>query len=357
LVLSSPGPSPRAQAAWAAEPTYRYAGSYRGEWVSDAYDVSVVGPPASGILLFSGRPGHLRGTVDVEVGCDGGVRLGADGQTDVAPTFSALASTREGLRLVDARLDQVARAALVGRLAARVAEAGQGQVEVALEQVVTTPATGATAGAVVAERRWYDGVGSPRWQLLAGEPGRLRGTWEGGADLTLPGESPQPTVRLGARGSWTADRHAVEWCAWRGSASARGTLVEGQTHEETVDFTFRPTGDGQVVGEGSGRATVSGGVAGGCEYSGGGVFAVRVVGSYQPGRFRVQFADDDQPQLLVTTTCPSGRYVAPQGLLATSFSALEVDERPGATGRAATEGAARGVLELSIGPLGEAAPP
>ena len=105
------------------------------------------------------------------------------------------------------------------------------------------------------------------------------------------------------------------------------------------------------------RATVSGGIAGGCEYSGGGVFAVRVVGDYQPGRFRVQFSDDDQPQLLVTTTCPSGRYVAPQGLLATGFSAVEVEERAGAAGRAAADGATRGALEMSIAPQGEVAPP
>ena len=101
----------------------------------------------------------------------------------------------------------------------------------------------------------------------------------------------------------------------------------------------------------------SGGIAGGCEYSGGGVFAVRVVGDYQPGRFRVQFADDDQPQLLVTTTCPSGRYVAPQAVLATGLGAVEVEERPGATGRGTADGAARGVLEISIALQGEAAPP
>src|SRR5438105_2933358 len=40
-ILGLPGRTLRAQVTWANEPTYRYAGSYRGEWVSDAYDLSV----------------------------------------------------------------------------------------------------------------------------------------------------------------------------------------------------------------------------------------------------------------------------------------------------------------------------
>jgi hypothetical protein len=325
--------------------------------VSDAYDLSVASPAGSGILLFTGRPGHLRGPVDLEVGCDGGMRLSAESQTDVAPTFTALASTPEGLRLVDARLDQVARLTLAARLTARTEVAGDSRVEVVVEQVVTTPQSGVSPAQTLVGRRWHEGAGSPRWQFSAGEPGRLRGTWEGGTDLAIAGVAPEPAFRVGARGSWSVERQTVEWCWWNGRASAHGALIDGQAHEETLEFTFRPTGDGHVVGEGSGRATVSGGVAGGCEYSGGGVFAVRVVGDYQPGRFRVQFSDDDQPQLLVTTTCPSGRDVAPQGLLATGFSAVEVEERAAATGRAAADGATRGALEMSIAPQGEVAPP
>jgi hypothetical protein len=356
-IVGPPSRPLRAQVTWANEPTYRYAGSYRGDWVSDDYDLSLESPAGSGILLFTARAGHLRGAVDLDVGCDGGLRLSAEGQTDVAPTFTALASTGEGLRLVEARLDQVARLALTGRLVARGAAAGESQVEAVVDQVVTKPATSASPGQTLVERRSQDGVAGSLWQFSAGEPGRLRGTWYGTIDQTIAGGAAEPAIRIGARGSWTAERQTVEWCSWTGRASARGTLTDGQAHEETLDFTFRPTGDGHVVGEGSGRATVSGGVAGGCEYSGGGVFAVRVVGDYHAGRFRVQFADDDQPQLLVTTTCPSGRYVAPQGLLTTGFSAVEVEERAGATGRVAADGAARGALELSIAPQGEIAPP
>jgi hypothetical protein len=87
------------------------------------------------------------------------------------------------------------------------------------------------------------------------------------------------------------------------------------------------------------------------------MFAVRVGGEYRAGRFRVQLSDDEQPQLLVTMTCPSGQYVAPQAALATAFGTVELAETPGARAQGTAGGTASGVLEVGIEPLGEMALP
>ncbi len=355
--LLLPAGDGRAQSGWASEPTYRYAGAYHGEWVSTSSEVALASEAGSGIVLFTSRPASVRGIVDLEVACDGTVRLEARGHTDSTPTYAALVSTALGLRLVDGRLDLAARATLAGRLSARRAEDGSGYVEAALEEAVSAPATAAGTGGVSLGRRWHAADSRPRWQLLAGEPGRLQGTWDSAADLAIPGAAGEPALRLGARGSWSATRHSTESCPWRGQATARGAVVEGQMHEESVEFVFRLTADGRLEGEGSGRARVYGGVPGGCEFSGGGMFSVRVGGEYRAGRFRVQLTDDEQPQLLVTTTCPSGQYVAPQTALATAFGTVELAEAPGARGQSTAGGTASGVLEVGIEPLGELAPP
>ncbi len=357
LATSLLPPMTGAQGGWAREPTYRYAGTYHGEWVSDSLSVALASEPGSGILLFTAKPGHLRGPLEIVVGCDGAVRIDAQAQSDSASTYTALVSAAGSLRLVDGRLNLIARATLAGRLTTHAADEGSGHVDLAADEAVTVPATGASPGGVSVAQRWQAADSALRWQLLAGEPGRLQGTWDNAGDVALPAGPGQPALRLSARGSWTAARDVAERCPWRGHATARGAVVEGQMHEETLEFVFRTTADGHLEGEGTGHASVYGGTPGGCQYTGGGAFAVRVGGEYRGGQFRVQLTDDDQPQLLVTTTCPSGQYVAPQGLLATAFGTVELAEAPGAHGEATVSGDSSGVLDVGIEPVGELAPP
>src|SRR3954469_7207270 len=68
-----------AQATLAAEPTYRYAGRYEGEWQGEA-----ALDAAAGGMVLEQRAGALRGTLMLDVGCDGAVSGQAQGQT-VAP--------------------------------------------------------------------------------------------------------------------------------------------------------------------------------------------------------------------------------------------------------------------------------
>jgi hypothetical protein len=300
-----------------------------------------------------GQPARWRGQVDLEVDCSGAVRVEVQGHTEAPVVYSALLSTAEGLRLAEGKADLVARATLDGRIATRQADGRPAVVDMAVDSTLTAP-TGQSAPA----QRFYATDISPRWQLDGGEPGRLQGAWSGLSDLTIPAEGEQPALRVGARGSWQATRHRVEDCPWRGRASARGALVEGQMHEEAGEFTFRPGANGQFEGEGTGRARVYGGTPGGCEYSGGGGIAFRVAGRLEGGRFQLHLTDDDQPQLLVATDCPSGRYVAPQGALTTAFGVVNLAEAPSASGSATIGGlAGEGVLDVTVEPEGELAPP
>jgi hypothetical protein len=232
---------------------------------------------------------------------------------------------------------------------------------VALAGVLSSPPNEADEPSPpVPVQRWYASDSRGEWALLGAAPGHLNGTWQGLASLRVAPGPYEPSWQVEGRGGWRAQRVAVALCPWRGTARAAGAFTNEQRHAETVEFELWPTGDSGVVGEGAGRAEVSGGVPGGCEYSGGGAFAVRVVGELRDGRFRLRLEDDEHPQLLVTTTCATHRHVAPHAALTTVFDWFELPEAAGAQARLDAPRAAvpvQGVLEVTIQPASGAAPP
>jgi hypothetical protein len=121
-----------------------------------------------------------------------------------------------------------------------------------------------------------------------------------------------------------------------------------------------PDAEGRAIGTATGHADVTGGPTGGCQYSGGGPFGMRVVGERARGVLRLRLDDDEQPQLNVITICSTGRHVMAQRPLAAYFPAVEVPETIG--GQATVEAVAsmagaRGTMRLTVEPLAGAQPP
>ncbi|HWP28410.1 MAG TPA: hypothetical protein VFB73_02555 [Chloroflexota bacterium] len=364
--IAPSGDSPRSttgQAAWAAEPTYRFAGRYAGEWVAEPLSLTPAGDPAEAVQAFQSQAGQLRGMLTLDLDCDGRLRGEARAQTSDDPRFAAIFSGSDSTMGMQAALDLVAQATLSGSLAAREAASEAALVEATLEGTLVSlepVAEEAPPPEPAFFQRWYAASPASHWEIRAGAPGQLRGTWTGAADLAIPAGAQQPGLVLRTRGEWTATRTAVALCPWRGTATATGTFAGVQQYHETVEFRFWPTGDGHLTGSGTGVATVTGGPAGGCQYTGGGPFAVRVVGEQAGGRFRFRLEDGEQSQLVVTTTCPHGRFSAPQPALSTAFGPIEVPEVAGAQARLEAPqrpGPLQGTLEVTVEPAAGAAPP
>lgn len=350
-----------AQGTWSSEPTFHFAGRYEGEWSADPLELTFPGGSQPPTVVAERRPGALRGTLTLDVGCDGGLSGHARGQTTAGPSFRAILAGPDGVRMLGAAVDLVVDGELAGSLGGRRVGSQLGAVEAALVGELT--ALGSESEEPVPPQpvqRWYAGAAVGEWELASAEPGALSGTWRGAANLDIAGAPYEPPARVESQGGWHARRVAVALCPWRGTGRARGAFANQQRHEETIQLELWPTGDGRIIGEGSGLAQVSGGAAGGCEYSGGGGFTVRVVGDHRDGRFRLRLEDDEHPQLLVTTTCAGSQHVAPHAALATHFDWLELAVAPGATARIeAPRGpvAVQGSLEVVIQPASGAAPP
>jgi hypothetical protein len=359
MLLAAAAPT-AAQSGWSSEPTFRWAGRYEAEWTAEAVELAAPRPP-SGSRIVQRRPGVLRGAMTLDIGCDGAISGEARAQTQSPPWYQAWVDGPEGARSLEAILDLVGQASLAGTLGGRVAASQTSALDVALTGSLTaSPTEEEPAPPPAPLQAWYASNPSGRWTILAGEPGYLSGAWDGAVALSLPADAYQPGLQIEAQGAWRARRVAVALCPWRGIARATGTLGNEQRHDEIAEFTFRPTGDGRLVGEGTAQAQVTGGTAGGCTYSGGGPFAVRVSGEQRDGRFRLRLDDDEHPQLLVTTVCGGNTHVGPQPALVTAFDWLEVSERAG-TGAAldATRAASplRGTLEVTLEPASGASPP
>jgi hypothetical protein len=351
--------SARAQSAWAAEPTYRFAGRYEGEWTADVW-LEEHEPRTSLGALFEQRAGQMAGAVTLDVGCDGTVAGQAHAQTRAPAAFAATVDGEEGPRVLSATLDLVVDGALEGGLASR-AVAGPTGAEAALGGTLRdVPGDLESAAEALGAQRWFAGSGSSRWALAEGQPGRLAGSADGSVDLLIPDGSREGRMGLRVTGRWVAARTAIALCPWRAAVIVRGAFGNEQLHDEQVEVIFRPTGDGRLEGEGRGQATIRGGRPGGCEYSGGGPFAVHVVGEARDGVFRLRLEDYEQSQLLLTTTCASGRFVGPQVALSTLFGVVELPEALG--GRAhvdlpPTVADARGALDVTIDPVAGGAVP
>jgi len=307
------------------------------------------------------EPGRLRGRIALEIACDGTITGQARGQTEAQPRFTATYFGSGGQRVTRASLDVVAELALAGRLAAGSGVAQPARVDGMLDgATMEPPRDDDTFPVVTLFQRAYATQAPSRWDLLAGDPDHLQGTWDGTADLAVPALPDQPALQVRSAGRWLVSRVAVELCAWQGVATVHGAFGNEQRHDETLELVFWPSGDGRVHGEAHGVATVSGGSPGGCEYSGGGAFVARVGGEQVAGRFRLWLEDDDQPQLLVTVTCPSGRYIAPHAALSTAFASIEIAEASGAEARLDNPRpgtATRGTLTLNVRPAAGASPP
>jgi hypothetical protein len=351
----------QSQGAWSSEPTFHFAGRYEGEWRTEPLELTFAGGNAAAGVVTERRGGALQGTLSLDVGCDGSLSGHARGQTAAAPTFRAIIPGPDGARVLAASLDLVADGELAGSLSARRAASRRGMVEAALVgELGGLGDEGEEPAPPQPVQRWYVGETASDWELASAVPGAIAGTWRGAANLAIAGGPYDPAAGIESQGTWQARRVAVALCPWRGTARASGAFINEQRHEETVQLELWPTGDGRVVGEGIGRAEVFGGTPGGCEYSGGGPFSVRVVGEHRDGRFRLRLEDDEHPQLVVTTTCGSMRHAAPHAALATHFEWLELLEAPGAAARLESPrggGPLRGTLEVVIQPASGAAPP
>jgi hypothetical protein len=363
LLLATTFPLPHsrvtAQSAWSADPAYLFAGRYEGEWTAQVGPTASV-PGAGGGAMFEQRAGELRGTLALDVGCDGTVAGDVRGQTSSPAAFAALVDGAEGPRVLSASLDVVAEGALSGALNARGATGAANRAEASLDGVLRDlPSELETSAVPVGVQRFYSGAGAMRLALLEGAPGRLAGSAQASLDLISPSGSGEPALALSLDGRWVTTRVAVALCPWQATVVASGAFGNEELHDERLELTFRATPDGRVEGEGRGQALIRGGPPGGCEYSGGGPFAVQVVGEARDGRFRLRLEDDEQPQLLVVTTCADGRFVGPQAALSTAFGWIEL---PAAVGAQAHLGLptvpdAQGVLDVTIRPaVGDAAP-
>ena len=356
----APTPAALAQSAWAPEPTYRYAGHYEGEWTAEASPDST--ETASGrSSVFEQRAGELRGTVGLDVGCDGAVSGQARGQTRLPIALAAIADGAEGPRVLAATLDLVVEGAFTGAVGSRGAEGPTSAVEAALRgSLRDLPSELETVAVATSLERWYTGAGRLSWGLLEGAPGRLAGSAGASVQLLIPDSADRPPLPLHATGRWIAARVAAALCPWQASVSVSGAVGNEQLQEERLDLTFQITPDGRVEGEGRGQAAIRGGPPGGCVYSGGGPFAVVVGGEVRDGRLYLRLEDFEQPQLLLTTTCADGRFVGPQAPLSTRFGPIEVPAVAGAQAHLTlppTVPDARGTLDVVVTPALGAAPP
>jgi hypothetical protein len=341
------------QAAWAAEPTYRFAGRYEGEWTADVW-LDELEPSVPAETVFEQRAGQAAGSVVVDVACDGVVTGQAHGQTRTSAAFASVTAGDQVPRVLSATLDVVLDGALQGGLASRAAggpAAGEASLEGSLRDV---PGDLESVAAPVGVQRWYTGAGVSRWALAEGQPGRIAGSLEMTLQLAAPEGMSAQRVGVGVAGRWVAARTALALCPWRAAVVVRGAFANEQLHDEQVEVVFWPTADGRLEGDGRGQALIRGGPPGGCEYSGGGPFAVHVVGEARDGRFRLRLEDYEQAQLLVTTTCPSGRFVGPQAALSALFGFVELPEVVGARAHVdlpATVADVRGTLDVTIEPV------
>jgi hypothetical protein len=118
------------QAAWAAEPIYRFAGRYAGEWVAEPLGLT----PAGDLQAFQSQAGQLRGPLTLDLDCDGRIRGEARAQTSDGPRLAAIFVDSDGTTVgMQAALDLVAQATLSGSLAARQVAAETTRVDAALE--------------------------------------------------------------------------------------------------------------------------------------------------------------------------------------------------------------------------------
>ncbi|HZS00983.1 MAG TPA: hypothetical protein VFE37_19850 [Chloroflexota bacterium] len=348
------------QAALAPEPTYRYAGHYEGPWTAqvslDEADSGTVGP-----ALFDQRAGALQGTITLDVGCDGSVSGQAHGQTSQPAALAALADGPAGPRVLTAALDLVADGAVSGTLSSRSAAGDLTSLQAALAGALRDlPAELETVAAPESVERAYLGAGTLRLEIQDGAPGRLAGRAAASLRLSTPTVGDQPPAGVTLSGPWVASRTAVALCPWQGSVTVSGAIAIQQLHDERLDVTFHVTPDGRIEGDGRGVAALRGGPPGGCVYSGGGPFAVLVDGEAHDGRFYLHLEDFDQPQLVLTTSCATGRFDAPQTPLSTRFGRIELPEEVGAHAQLTlppTLPDTRGMLDITITPIDGAAPP
>lgn len=359
MQLTLPSSSTAAQSPWSAEPTYRYAGRYEGEWTAQIWlgsSEATTGERA----VFEQRAGELRGTLALDVGCDGAIAGEIQGQTRSPAAVAAIASGAEGPRVLSATLDVVAEGSFSGALTGRGAGGAVSRAEAALDGALRDlPSELETTAVPAGVQRWYTGAGTMRLALLEGEPGRLAGSAEASLELVGPLGVEEPALTLSGEGRWVAARVAVALCPWQATVLVSGAFGNEQLHDERLEIAFRATPDGRIEGEGRGQAIIHGGPPGGCEYSGGGPFAVQVVGEARDGRFRLRLEDYEQPQLLLVTTCADGRFVGPQAPLSTAFGWIELPATVGAQARLAlpTVPDAQGVLDVTVRPAVGGTPP
>jgi hypothetical protein len=347
---------------------HRFAGRYVGEWHTEALQLAEGSPGAPTVLAFSTQPGQMRGELVLELECDGSLSGRARGQTERPLPFTA--AVQDGGRIADVlgALDLVAEVDLGGGLVGRRADVRHSQLDAAMEGRATErpepapspPEEEPTPSAPVPFQRWFVAEPASRWDFSTAQPGALAGSWQGSLDLRVSAAGFQPGLAVRSHGRWAVARVAERLCPWQGTVAVEGAFLNEQRHRETLQLMVWPTPDGRLTGTAAGQAEVSGGPPSGCHYSGGGAFTLRVVGERSQGRFRLRLEDDEQPQLLVVATCPSGRYVAPHRPLAALFPPLEVAETPGAQAAAEATpapGGGRGSLQLTIQPVAGAAPP
>jgi hypothetical protein len=353
-------PTTLAQPGWAAEPTYRFAGHYEGDWTADlTLDPSA--PPGGWQTVLEQRGGELRGTVALDVACDGAVSGQAQGQSQTPTAFAAIADGPGGPRVLSATLDLGAEGGFTGSLAGHAADGAASRVQAALAGALRDlPSDLETAAAPLAVERYYTGAGTIGWDLQEGTPARLAGSLAANFALAAPDGAGEAPPALRAAGRWVAARTAVALCPWQATVAVSGAVANEQLHDERLQLTFAATPDGRIEGTGRGQATIRGGPPGGCTYSGGGPIAALVGGEARDGRFRLRLEDFDQPQLLVTTTCATGRFVGPQAPLSTRFGTIELPELVGAQAHLTlppTVPDAWGTLDVTIAPVVGGTPP
>src|SRR5204863_2862733 len=100
------------------------------------------------------------------------------------PRFTATYFSPTGQRVIRAALDVVAEMPLDGRLAAGSALGQPARVESVLDgATMEPPRDDDTFPVVTLFQRAYTTQAASRWDLLAGDPDQLQGTWEGTADV------------------------------------------------------------------------------------------------------------------------------------------------------------------------------
>jgi hypothetical protein len=361
VALALAAPADAAQDLLAPVPTFLYAGRYEGEWRAERLAVVLPAGDSPVAVPANAAPAQLQGRLVLDIACDGALTAEAQGQTFPGPGLAVQWAGAEADYAAAGVLDLVAAASWQGALADRGWSAA-GRVDAALDgTLLARPREGDEPIALPAPlRRWYAADVASRWTLARGAPGELVGTWAAALDLGFSLAPDAPPLAVRSAGGWRVQRVAVALCPWRGTLRVHGSLPPVARQEEVLELTFWPTGDGGVVGEGRGEATLGGGAPGGCQYAGGGPLAVRVVGEQRAGRFTLRLADDDQPQLVLAAACPSGRSALPHPALAPRLGPLTVGAEPGAvlqTRLPAGAGGPEASVELRVAPAAGAAPP